>query len=41
MRYRVVQALALLGGAEAKSILETLANDEVEAIQLKPKILCN
>ncbi|MEA5601545.1 phycobilisome degradation protein NblB [Nostoc sp. UHCC 0252] len=37
MRYRVVQALTLLGGAEAKSILETLANDEVEAIATEAK----
>jgi HEAT repeat protein len=32
IRYRVVQALARLGGAEAKSILETLVNDQVEAV---------
>lgn len=32
IRYRVAQAVTVLGGAEAKSILETLANDEVEAI---------
>ncbi|MBE9208786.1 HEAT repeat domain-containing protein [Nostoc sp. LEGE 06077] len=35
MRYRVVQALARLGGAEAKSILETLVNDEVEAVAIE------
>jgi len=35
IRYRVTQALARLGGAEAKSILETLVNDEVEAIALE------
>ncbi|MBD2495660.1 phycobilisome degradation protein NblB [Nostoc sp. FACHB-280] len=32
MRYRVAQALARLGGAEAKAILETMVNDEVEAV---------
>jgi HEAT repeat protein len=32
IRYRVVQALARLGGVEAKSILETLVNDEIEAV---------
>ncbi|ALF53909.1 phycocyanin alpha phycocyanobilin lyase [Nostoc piscinale CENA21] len=32
MRYRVAQALARLGGTEAKAILETLVNDEVEAV---------
>jgi HEAT repeat protein len=37
MRYRVVQALTLLGGAEAKSILETLVDDEVEAIATEAK----
>ena len=31
-RYRVAQALSRLGGAEGKAILETLANDEVEAV---------
>jgi len=35
IRYRVTQALARLGGSEAKSILETLVNDEVEAIALE------
>ncbi|MBD2435744.1 phycobilisome degradation protein NblB [Nostoc sp. FACHB-110] len=35
IRYRVVQALARLGGAEAKSIIETLVNDEVEAVALE------
>jgi HEAT repeat protein len=37
IRYRVTQALGRLGGAEAKSILETLVNDEVEAIALEAK----
>ncbi|MGH1396837.1 MAG: phycobilisome degradation protein NblB [Trichormus sp.] len=37
MRYRVAQALARLGGAEAKAILETLANDEVDAIATEAK----
>ncbi|MBD2293840.1 HEAT repeat domain-containing protein [Anabaena sphaerica FACHB-251] len=37
VRYRVVQALGNLGGAEAKSILETLVNDEVEAIGKEAK----
>jgi HEAT repeat protein len=37
IRYRAAQALARLGGAEAKSILETLVNDEVEAIALEAK----
>ncbi|BCL36876.1 phycobilisome degradation protein NblB [Nostoc sp. MS1] len=37
IRYRVAQALGRLGGAEAKSILETLVNDEVEAIALEAK----
>jgi HEAT repeat protein len=32
IRYRVVQALTHLNSAEAKSILETLTDDEVEAI---------
>ena len=32
IRYRVVQALNRLGGPEAHSTLETLANDEVEAV---------
>ncbi|MBE9034851.1 phycobilisome degradation protein NblB [aff. Roholtiella sp. LEGE 12411] len=32
IRYRVVQALTYLNSAEAKSILETLADDQVEAI---------
>jgi HEAT repeat protein len=35
IRYRVVQALARLGGVEAKSILETLVNDEVEAVAIE------
>jgi HEAT repeat protein len=37
IRYRVVQALTRLGGADAKSILETLVNDEVEAISIEAK----
>ncbi|MGM3305890.1 phycobilisome degradation protein NblB [Anabaena sp. WFMT] len=37
VRYRVVQALGNLGGTEAKSILETLVNDEVEAIANEAK----
>lgn len=37
IRYRVVQALARLGGAEAKSVLETLVNDEVEAVANEAK----
>ncbi|MFN6514320.1 MAG: phycobilisome degradation protein NblB [Nostoc sp. CreGUA01] len=32
IRYRLVQALTHLGNAEAKSILQTLVDDEVEAI---------
>jgi len=32
IRYRVAQALCKLGGAEAHSTLETLANDEVAAV---------
>ncbi|MEH2354439.1 phycobilisome degradation protein NblB [Nostoc sp.] len=37
IRYRLVQALARLSNPEAKSILETLANDEVEAIANEAK----
>ncbi|MEA5576896.1 phycobilisome degradation protein NblB [Anabaena sp. UHCC 0451] len=37
VRYRVVQALGNLGGAEAKSILETLVNDEIEAVAKEAK----
>ncbi|MBH8552432.1 HEAT repeat domain-containing protein [Nostocaceae cyanobacterium CENA357] len=37
IRYRVVQALTRLGGADAKSVLETLVNDEVEAISNEAK----
>lgn len=37
IRYRVVQALDKLGGAEAKSTLETLTNDEVEAVAQEAK----
>ncbi|MDJ0618529.1 MAG: HEAT repeat domain-containing protein [Calothrix sp. MO_192.B10] len=32
LRFRLVQALNRLGGAQAQSILETLAQDEVEAV---------
>ena len=32
IRYRVVQALNRLGGSEARSLLETLARDEVEQV---------
>jgi HEAT repeat protein len=32
VRYRVVQALTRLGGAEAKAILATLVDDDIEAI---------
>ncbi len=37
IRYRVVQALNRLGGSEAHSTLETLANDEVEAVAQEAK----
>lgn len=37
VRYRVVQALTRLGNDEAKSILSTLVNDEVEAISNEAK----
>ena len=37
IRYRVVQALNRLGGAEVKSTLEALANDEVEAVAQEAK----
>ncbi|MFM7365336.1 MAG: phycobilisome degradation protein NblB [Cuspidothrix sp.] len=37
VRYRVVQALTHLGGDKAKCILETLVNDEVEAIAKEAK----
>ena len=37
VRYIVVQALSNLGGAEAQSILETLVNDEVDAIRQEAK----
>lgn len=36
-RYRVVQALNRLGGVQAHSTLETLANDEVEAVAQEAK----
>lgn len=37
IRYRVAQALAKLGGTQAQSTLETLANDEVEAVAQEAK----
>lgn len=37
IRYRVVQALNRLGGSEAHSTLETLANDQVEAVAQEAK----
>lgn len=37
MRYRVVQALHKLGGAEAHSALQQLANDQVEAVAQEAK----
>ncbi|MDZ8261851.1 phycobilisome degradation protein NblB [Nostoc sp. ChiQUE01b] len=37
IRYRLVQALIRLGNPEAKSILEILANDEVDAIASEAK----
>ncbi|NJR75192.1 MAG: HEAT repeat domain-containing protein, partial [Scytonema sp. CRU_2_7] len=37
VRYRLVQALSRLGGTDAKPILETLANDEVEAVATEAK----
>jgi len=37
VRYRVVQALKNLGGAEARSTLETLANDSVEQVAREAK----
>jgi HEAT repeat protein len=37
IRYRVAQALCKLGGAESQSALETLANDEVEAVAQEAK----
>ncbi|MEH2281166.1 MAG: HEAT repeat domain-containing protein [Nostoc sp.] len=37
IRYRLVQALARLSNPEAKSILETLADDEVDAIANEAK----
>jgi HEAT repeat protein len=37
IRYRVVQALSRLGGVDAKSILETLVDDQVEAIANEAK----
>jgi HEAT repeat protein len=41
VRYRLVQALNRLNTAESKSILETLANDEVEAIANEAKKAIN
>lgn len=37
IRYRVAQALAKLGGTQAQSTLETLANDQVEAVAQEAK----
>lgn len=37
IRYRVVQALHNLGGEQARATLETLANDEVEAVATEAK----
>lgn len=37
IRYRVAQALAKLGGAEAQTTLQTLTNDEVEAVAQEAK----
>lgn len=37
IRYRVVQALTSLGSSDAKSTLETLANDTVEAVATEAK----
>jgi HEAT repeat protein len=37
VRYRVAQALQRLGGAEARSTLETLANDTVEQVAVQAK----
>lgn len=37
IRYRVVQALNHLGGADAKSVLETLTDDQVEAVANEAK----
>lgn len=37
IRYRVVQALAKLGGDRAKSLIEQLAQDEVEAVSQEAK----
>ncbi|TAE55902.1 MAG: HEAT repeat domain-containing protein [Nostocales cyanobacterium] len=37
IRYRVAQAMGNLGSAEAKAILETLVNDEVEAVAKEAK----
>ena len=37
IRYRVVQALTHLGGADAKSVLESLTDDQVEAVANEAK----
>lgn len=37
VRYRVVQALHKLGGEQARTTIETLANDEVEAVATEAK----
>jgi len=41
IRYRLAQALNLLKSSETKSILETLANDQVEAVATEAKIALN
>jgi HEAT repeat protein len=41
LRYRLVQALIHLDGTDAKSVLEVLANDEVEAIANEAKKALN
>ncbi|KAF3888853.1 MULTISPECIES: phycobilisome degradation protein NblB [Nostocales] len=37
VRYRLAQALRRLGSADAKSVLETLAKDEIEAVATEAK----
>lgn len=41
LRYRLAQALGRLGGVDAKSTLETLANDEVEAVATEARKALN
>jgi HEAT repeat protein len=41
VRYRLVQSLGRLGGADAKSTLETLVDDEVEAVAVEAKKALN